>query len=47
MESNGFPMTIHVSEAFVRDMHDPNLFVPCGPRLIKGKGDMTTYLAKV
>ena len=47
MESNGFPMTVHVSEAFVNDMHDPSMFVPCGPRVIKGKGDMVTYLAKV
>ncbi|KAK9836885.1 hypothetical protein WJX74_010424 [Apatococcus lobatus] len=47
MESNGFPMTVHVSEAFVNDMRDPSMFVPCGARLIKGKGDMMTYLAKL
>lgn len=47
MESTGFPMTVHVSESFVNDMRDPSMFVPCGPRVIKGKGDMVTYLAKV
>ena len=47
MESSGFPMTVHVSEAFVKHIRNPALFVQRGPRTIKGKGDMLTYLAKV
>ncbi len=47
MESNAFPMTIHVSEAFYQDVKDASKFAPCGPRVIKGKGDMLTYLVKV
>ena len=40
-------MTVHVSEEFVKHMRNSSLFVPCGHRVIKGKGDMVTYLAKV
>ncbi len=47
MESNGFPMTIHVSEAFYQDAQDTSMFVACGPRVIKGKGSLVTYLVKV
>ena len=47
MESSGFPMTVHVSEAFVKHIRNTALFVPRGARTIKGKGDMLTYFAKV
>ncbi|KAK9862151.1 hypothetical protein WJX84_008470 [Apatococcus fuscideae] len=47
MESSGFPMTIHVSDAIANELRDTSLLAPCGPRTIKGKGDMQTYLMKV
>ncbi|KAK9847967.1 hypothetical protein WJX84_006862 [Apatococcus fuscideae] len=47
MESSGFSMTVHVSDAIFSDLHDTTQLVPCGSRSIKGKGDMKTYLVKV
>ncbi|KAK9819755.1 hypothetical protein WJX72_001989 [[Myrmecia] bisecta] len=47
MESNGFPMCIHVSHNVVEDMkHSKEQFAPLGERFIKGKGSMLTYLIK-
>ena len=50
MESSGFPMTIHLSDASHRELlmcMDGSTFVPLGKRTIKGKGTMETFLAKV
>ena len=50
MESSGFPMTIHLSDAAHRELlmcMDGSSFVPLGKRAIKGKGTMETFLAKV
>ena len=50
MESTGFPMTIHLSDAAHRELlmcMDDSSFVPLGKRAIKGKGTMETFLAKV
>ncbi|KAK9828691.1 hypothetical protein WJX72_001553 [[Myrmecia] bisecta] len=47
MESNGFPMCIHVSQAVVDDLQRPDAFAALGERQIKGKGKMYTYVAKV
>ena len=47
MESKGFPMTIHVSDAVFNGLRDPDMLAPCGQRAIKGKGDMHTFLVKV
>lgn len=49
MESNGFPMTIHLSDAAHRELlmcMDGSSFAPLGKRAIKGKGTMETFLAK-
>lgn len=47
MESNSFPLCVHVSEAVVQKSTDKDKFVCLGERQIKGKGIMTTYLLKV
>ena len=50
MESNGFPMTIHLSDAAHQELlvcMDGGSFVSLGKRAIKGKGTMETFLAKV
>lgn len=47
MESNSFPMCVHLSEAAYEDAHRPANFEPMGTRQIKGKGKMDTYLYKV
>ena len=47
MESNSFPMCIHVSEAVVDRSLNRDQFVCLGERQIKGKGIMTTSLFKV
>jgi class 3 adenylate cyclase len=48
MESHSYPMCIHVSEAFVKQIIDENVieydFVQLGSRYIKGKGEVCTYL---
>ena len=49
-ESNGFPMTIHLSEAAHKELVPVlgnDYFVSVGKRNIKGKGTLQTYLAKV
>ena len=49
-ESNGFPMTIHLSEAAHKELVPvlgDDYFVSVGKRNIKGKGTLQTYLAKV
>eukprot|EP00898_Chlorokybus_atmophyticus_P007811 jgi/Chlat1/8030/Chrsp71S07504 len=46
MESNGFPMAVHVSESTYSRLKDKYEFVPFGQRQIKGKGLMATYLLK-
>ena len=49
MESNGVPGLIHLSEDMhdlVGGMTDVVDFSCCGKIDIKGKGEMTTYLAK-
>ena len=48
MESNGFPMCIHVSQAYLESL-TPALqrtFVSCGIKHIKGKGDMETFVLR-
>jgi class 3 adenylate cyclase len=47
MESNGFPMTIHVSDTTYSRLQHKASFTTFGERQIKGKGAMTTYVAKV
>lgn len=47
MESNGFPMCIHVSSATKILLEDECDWIEYGSRQIKGKGSMTTYIAKV
>ena len=47
MESNSFPMCIHVSEAVVDRYPVKDQFVCLGERQIKGKGIMVTSLYKV
>mmetsp|Transcript_12645 Transcript_12645/g.34968 ORF Transcript_12645/g.34968 Transcript_12645/m.34968 type:complete len:404 (-) Transcript_12645:32-1243(-) len=47
MESHGYPMCIHVSQATKELLEDCQEWVPAGQRYIKGKGRMTTYLAKI
>jgi len=47
MESNSFPMCIHVSQAIVDRYPDRDQFVSLGERQIKGKGIMVTSLYKV
>lgn len=47
MESNSFPLCVHVSEAVVQKSTNKDQFVCLGERQIKGKGIMTTYLLKV
>ncbi|KAL3153016.1 Hexokinase-3 [Trebouxia sp. C0009 RCD-2024] len=47
MESNSFPMCIHVSEAVVDTSSQKDQFVCLGERSIKGKGIMVTSLYKV
>ena len=47
MESCGFPMTIHVSDAIAKELRDMSMLAACGPRAIKGKGEMQTFLMKV
>jgi class 3 adenylate cyclase len=44
MESNGVPSLIHVSAAVVDAYNNVAAFHCLGPRRIKGKGTMTTYL---
>ncbi|EKX47706.1 hypothetical protein GUITHDRAFT_69510, partial [Guillardia theta CCMP2712] len=46
MESNGFPMCVHVSKATYDVGKDFFDFVSCGGREIKGKGIMETFLLK-
>ena len=49
MESNGVPSHIHLSSDMynaVANMNDTFEFKCCGSIEIKGKGDMTTFLAK-
>jgi hypothetical protein len=48
MESNGVPNRIHLSsEMYECVQHVPLFhFECCGKRQIKGKGEMTTYIAK-
>ena len=47
MESNSFPMCIHVSNAVVETSSQKDQFVCLGERSIKGKGIMVTSLYKV
>jgi len=47
MESNSFPMCIHVSQAVVDRYPARDQFVSLGERQIKGKGIMVTFLYKV
>ena len=47
MESNSFPMCIHVSDAVVERSSNKDQFVCLGERSIKGKGIMITSLYKV
>ena len=47
MESNSFPMCIHVSDAVVQRSANKDQFVCLGERQIKGKGIMITSLFKV
>lgn len=51
MESHGFPMTVHVSEVVYQHLKSRGYsdvdFCNLGPRHIKGKGVMRTYVAKV
>ena len=48
MESNSFPMCMHVSDAVVKGLQSQaNNFVHLGERAIKGKGNMITHLYKV
>ena len=47
MESNSFPLCVHVSEAVVQKSTNKDQFVCLGERQIKGKGIMTTYLLRV
>jgi signal transduction histidine kinase/class 3 adenylate cyclase len=44
MESHGIPGLIHVSSAVVDAYNDVTAFQCIGPRRIKGKGIMTTYI---
>lgn len=44
MESNGFPMCVHVSVDTMQLLHDCFDFEGLGPREIKGKGLMETFL---
>jgi class 3 adenylate cyclase len=44
MESTGFPMRVHVSQAFYEQLDMPELFVDIGEHEVKGKGKMHTYL---
>ncbi len=49
MESNGIPGSIHMSSDMynlVGNMHQYFEFHPCGTKLIKGKGEMKTFVAK-
>jgi hypothetical protein len=48
MESNGFPSRIHLSSEMYERVQHMSLFdfECCGKRQIKGKGEMTTYIAK-
>jgi hypothetical protein len=48
MESNGVPSTVHITSEMhecVRHMAQFD-FECCGKKQIKGKGEMTTYIAK-
>lgn len=50
MESNGFPMAVHVSQDVYDDIEDETdklSFHSLGERTIKGKGIMHTHLLKV
>ena len=48
MESNSFPMCIHLSEVAYKNLgNHMSQAVGMGKRAIKGKGEMVTYLAKV
>ena len=47
MESNSFPMCIHVSNAVVETSSQKEKFVCLGERSIKGKGVMVTSLYNV
>jgi len=47
MESNSFPMCIHVSQAVVDRCPARDQFISLGERQIKGKGIMVTSLYKV
>ena len=48
MESNSFPMCIHLSEVAYKNLgNHMSQAVSMGKRAIKGKGEMVTYLAKV
>lgn len=48
MESNSFPMCIHLSEVAYKNLGSHmSQAVSMGKRAIKGKGEMVTYLAKV
>lgn len=51
MESNGFPMAVHLSaaahEEALQEGLERDAFISCGERQIKGKGAMTTYLLRV
>jgi len=49
MESNGIPGSIHMSSDMydlVGNMHQHFDFHSCGTKVIKGKGEMTTFIAK-
>jgi hypothetical protein len=49
MESNGVPSQIHLSSdmyELVQNMRMHFDFECCGKKQIKGKGEMTTYVAK-
>lgn len=46
MESNSFPLCVHVSDAVVQKAAAADKFVCLGERQIKGKGIMVTSLLK-
>ena len=47
MESHGHPGTVHCSAALAADLARPAELACMGVQPVKGKGPMTTYVAKV